>query len=77
VNGMMCSSHFCPCHWKDSAAVRAKYPTNSSLSTFNRTWGDNNKYFSDLKIAIPGSTPWSAYTYNQYLYNVGNITSAW
>ena len=44
VNGMMCSSHFCPCHFKDSAAIRSKYPTNASLAVFNRTWGDNAIY---------------------------------
>ena len=46
VNGMMCNMHFCPCHFKDSAAIRSKYPTNASLALFNRTWGDNTIYLS-------------------------------
>ena len=41
---MMCNIHFCPCHIKDSAAIKAKYPTNASLAVFNRTWGDNVIY---------------------------------
>lgn len=49
---MMCSFHFCPCHWKDSAAVRAKYPTDAALKPFNRTWGDNKIYTSKPTINV-------------------------
>ena len=76
---MMCNIHFCPCHLKDSAAIKAKYPTNASLKAFNRTWGDNVKYQSDYKITVPGfPNKVSAWQMNQNMYyNNGNITSAW
>ena len=75
---MMCNIHFCPCHFKDSAAIRSKYPTNASLAVFNRTWGDINVYgtVQNSKASLRWGSGQTSYGYNEYVYKtIGNITT--